>query len=114
MWPLLEQLNVREFISACRKKNNSTRAVHPNERTVVSMSKRIRKTLFEKVAKHLGLTEEQFATSPELKAWAMRNRNSFHITEHLLNAWHLQAKDEMYDDRMPRLGKASVASDRRT
>lgn len=44
-------------------------------------------TEFEIQAKHLGLTQQSYATSDQLRSWCERNRNRCYVPEWLLKKW---------------------------
>ena len=48
-------------------------------------------TQFEKLATRLGLHEESFADSIELKEFARRNRDKLYVPEALLKTWRLES-----------------------
>jgi hypothetical protein len=44
-------------------------------------------TEFDIQAKHLGLTKQNYAVSPELRSWCERNSHRCYIPEWLLKEW---------------------------
>ena len=44
---------------------------------------------FETFAKQLGLNEQNYADSPELRAWCKENRNRCYVPQWLLKQWGL-------------------------
>ena len=50
---------------------------------------------FEIEAERLGLTEAEYESSAELRAWAFENRNTYYVPTALLTAWRLTT---VYDD----------------
>lgn len=46
-------------------------------------------TEFEREVERLGLRQEKYTNSPELRAWCQRHRDHFYIPERLLKRWGL-------------------------
>jgi hypothetical protein len=46
-------------------------------------------TEFEIQAKHLGLTKENYAASPQLRSWCERNSHRCYVPEWLLKEWKI-------------------------
>ncbi len=53
-----------------------------------------RPTQFEKMAKKLGLSEEQYLSSTTLRLWAEKNKSVRYIPSQLLKAWGLSVTDD--------------------
>ncbi len=53
-----------------------------------------RPTQFEKMAKKLGLSEQQYLGSATLRSWAAKNKSLRYIPSQLLKAWGLCATDD--------------------
>jgi hypothetical protein len=48
---------------------------------------------FEKLASHLGLTPESYASSEALRSWCQKNVNRCYIPEWLLEAWQIETEE---------------------
>jgi hypothetical protein len=45
---------------------------------------------FEEVAEQLGLSPQEYETSPALKAWVRKNKNQKYVPPELLERWGLR------------------------
>jgi hypothetical protein len=52
-------------------------------------------TEFEKVTRELGLTPEQFDSSPALKRWVRKHKNSRYVPEQLLSHWGMTVDESV-------------------
>jgi len=52
-------------------------------------------TEFERLVRHLRLKPESYASSQELRAWCMKNRNHCYIPEWLLDAWNIPVNPDV-------------------
>lgn len=51
---------------------------------------------FERVARRLGLSPSQYATSAELKEWVRRNKDHKYVPPQFLEAWGFNVNDELF------------------
>ncbi len=51
-------------------------------------------TQFEKMAKKLGLSEEQYLSSTSLRHWAEKNRSIRYVPSQLLKAWGFNTTED--------------------
>ncbi len=56
---------------------------------------------FERVARHLGLSPSQYASSAALKAWVRRNKDSKYVPAYLLDLWGFEVDDELFGKTKP-------------
>jgi hypothetical protein len=51
---------------------------------------------FEHVARRLGLSPSQYATSAELKEWVRKNKDHKYVPPQLLELWGFEVDDELF------------------
>ena len=52
---------------------------------------------FEHIARRLGLTPSQYATSAELKEWVRKNKDSKYGPPHLLDLWGFEVDVKLFE-----------------
>ncbi len=72
-----------------RRGKNSPWSGKPPARTAIVPSE------FERFAKELGLTEQQYADSRQLRIWCQENRHRCYIPEWLLKRWGIVSNTEL-------------------
>ena len=51
---------------------------------------------FEHVVRQLHLSPEEYVTSPELKEWVRKNKDSRYVPPYLLDLWGFEVNDELF------------------
>jgi hypothetical protein len=68
----------------------------PSPRTQESSITPHGESTFERIARRLGLSPSQYASSAELKAWVRKNKDHKYVPPRLLEAWGFDVDDELF------------------